>query len=69
MAESRGGSEDRALAAEYRLAYSDGTQYMSSQTAQNALTSGEIKLKPKRQNIPGLQLADLLAHPVGRDVL
>ncbi len=29
-----------------------------------ALTSSELKLKPKSANIAGLQLADMLGHPV-----
>src|SRR5687767_4327382 len=62
MAESRGGAEDRALKTAYSGAYDDGTCYMTGQVAQLALTTREIKLKPKRQNIAGLQLADLLAH-------
>jgi hypothetical protein len=37
--------------------------------AQKTLTSKHIKLKPKALNVAGLQLADVLAHPVTRDVL
>ena len=33
------------------------------------LTSRELKVKPKSLNIAGLQIADILAHPVKRDVL
>jgi hypothetical protein len=69
MAESRGGTEDKALSEEYRKAYELGTQFLEREVAQRVLTSREIKLKPKRQNIAGLQLADLLAHPACRDVL
>lgn len=35
-----------------------------SEVFQSALTSKELKLKPKSANIAGLQLADLLGHPV-----
>jgi hypothetical protein len=35
-----------------------------SEVFQSALTSSELKLKPKSANISGLQLADLLGHPV-----
>lgn len=31
---------------------------------QRALTSKDIKIQPKRANIAGLQLADMLAYPV-----
>jgi len=33
------------------------------------LTSKELKIKPKRANIAGLQLADLIAHPSRREIL
>ena len=36
---------------------------------QSALTSKELKLKPKTANIAGLQLADLLVHPVRQTIL
>jgi len=40
-----------------------------SEVFQSALTSSELKLKPKSANISGLQLADLLGHPVKEVVL
>jgi len=40
-----------------------------SEVFQSALTSSELKLKPKSANISGLQLADLLGHPVKQWVL
>jgi len=36
---------------------------------QQALTSKELKLKRKSDNIAGLQLADILAHPVRQSIL
>ena len=36
---------------------------------QSALTSRELKLKPKSANIAGLQLADLLVHPARQSIL
>ena len=33
------------------------------------LTSKELKIEPKRANIAGLQLADLIAHPSRREIL
>ena len=36
---------------------------------QKVLTSKDIKLKPKMANIAGLQLADILAHPVKQALL
>ncbi len=69
VAESRGKTEDRALKEAYTSVHQWGTSYLKSADAQKALTTREIKLKPKGQNIAGLQLADLLANPLTRDVL
>jgi hypothetical protein len=33
------------------------------------LTSKQLKVKPKANNISGLQLADLLAHPSRNEIL
>ncbi len=37
--------------------------------SQSLLTSKEVKLKPKTNDILGTQLADLLAHPTKQDIL
>ena len=42
---------------------------MSNGQTQKTLTSKELKIKPKAFNVAGLQVADILAHPVTRDVL
>ncbi|MGC9455311.1 MAG: DUF3800 domain-containing protein [Phycisphaerae bacterium] len=64
MAESRGKEEDLQLKAAYRTVYESGTLMFGHKHHQRALTSKEIKIRPKIANIPGLQLADILAHPV-----
>lgn len=69
MAESRGGSEDRQLKAAYQELYNQGTLHRASSFFQQVLTTKEIKLKPKQANIAGLQIADLLAHPLKQDIL
>ncbi len=69
MAESRGATEDQELRKEYQKLYRDGTGYRGSKFFQQALTSSEIKLKPKSKNIAGLQLSDLLAHPSKQEIL
>jgi hypothetical protein len=69
LAEARGKTEDRALQSEYRSIWENGTAYISSDRAQKALTTRELKVKPKTLNVAGLQIADLLAHPVLRDIL
>lgn len=64
LAESRGGHEDLQLADAYRRVYESGTRFVKREHVQRALTSKDLKLQPKRANIAGLQLADLLAHPI-----
>ena len=69
MVESRGGREDRKLKSSYARLYRQGTDYISVERWQARLTSRELKVKPKKANIAGLQLADLVAHPSRREVL
>lgn len=69
FAESRGGREDLQLKAAYRTVYTAGTRFHPKDDFQSTLTSKEIKIKPKTQNIGGLQLADLLAYPAKRGIL
>jgi hypothetical protein len=69
LAESRGGAEDRRLKAAYQRLYEEGTYYREANFFQRALTSCEIKLKPKWKNIAGLQIADILAHPSKQEIL
>lgn len=70
MAESRGGAEDRLLKDSYVRVYERGVwQKTPARAFQSALTSRELKLKGKAANISGLQLADLLGHPVKQWVL
>ena len=69
MAESRGRTEDRLLKIEYKRLYEKGSNQRDSNFFQKALTSCEIKIKPKWANIAGLQLSDLLAHPSKQEIL
>jgi hypothetical protein len=71
MAESRGGKEDRLLKRVYEALgiATWGWQPQGGGPFQTAITSKEIKVKPKSANISGLQLADLLAHPCRHDIL
>jgi hypothetical protein len=64
VAESRGREEDLQLKQAYRRVYESGTLLFDYRHHQRALTSRDIKLQPKAANIAGLQLADLVAHPV-----
>jgi len=70
LGESRGGKEDRLLKESYSRVFERGVWGITRSSAfQTALTSAELKLKPKGANIAGLQLADLLGHPVKQWVL
>ncbi|MEI7834663.1 MAG: DUF3800 domain-containing protein [bacterium] len=64
MAEARGAQEDRQLAQAYLRAFESGTFTLSHTHYQRALTTKELKLRKKNENIAGLQLADVLAHPL-----
>jgi hypothetical protein len=69
MAESRGGKEDMRLKSSFLRLWRDGTQYIGSEQFQEVLTSKELKIKPKSNNISGLQLADIIAHPSRNEIL
>jgi hypothetical protein len=69
MAESRGGKEDRKLGDSFFHLWEKGSDYVTPARFQNALTSKQLKIKPKAINIFGLQLADLVAHPSRNEIL
>lgn len=69
MAESRGGKEDKRLKASFLKLWNEGTQYVPPDKFQEVFTSKQLKVKPKANNISGLQLADLIAHPSRNEIL
>jgi hypothetical protein len=69
LAEARGGREDEQLKSAYIAIHSGGTRFYPSGFFKQTLTTGEIKIKPKAQNIAALQLADMLAYPAKRRIL
>ncbi len=69
MVESRAGIEDRRLADSFARLYEKGNENVPAQRWQARLTSCQLKIKPKKANIAGLQLADLIAHPSRREIL
>lgn len=69
MAESRGGNEDKRLKASFERAYAEGSTYADASVFETYLTSRQLKVKPKGNNIAGLQLADIIAHPSYRLML
>lgn len=62
MAEARGGKEDTALKLAFSEIHDGGTERMTAKVIQERLTSRELKVSPKHDNVAGLQLADLIAH-------
>lgn len=69
LTESRGGREDRMLKDSYERSYERGAWQQPARFFQEALTTRQLKLKTKKSNIAGLQLADILGHPVKQAVL
>jgi Protein of unknown function (DUF3800) len=69
MAESRGGKEDRELKKVYSRLWEMGGQFVSPNRFQSRFTSKQLKIKAKTNNISGLQLADLIAHPSRNEIL
>ena len=69
LAESRGGHEDRRLKRSFSRLWELGTDYVPPDQFRRALTSKQLKVKVKANNIAGLQLADLVAHPSRNEIL
>jgi len=69
MAEKRGKAEDKLLQEAFRAVHVGGTEQHAAEFFQETLTSDEIDFQAKSANINGLQMADLLAHPVRHGVL
>ena len=69
LVEARGGEEDHKLKELYTHLYDTGTDLLSAGCCREYLTSRQLKVKPKKADIAGLQLADLIAHPSRREVL
>ena len=69
MAESRGGKEDRRLKNSFARLWEKGTYYVEPAQFQRRLTSKQLKVRQKANNVSGLQLADLLAHPSRNEIL
>lgn len=69
MAESRAREEDLQLKQAYQRVYESGTLLFNHEHHQRALTSKDLKLRSKTANIAGIQLADILAHPIKQALL
>ena len=69
IAESRGGKADMRLKESFHRLWKQGSDYIDSEMFQTTFTSRQLKVKPKANNISGLQLADLIAHPSRNEIL
>lgn len=65
--ESRGADADKELLNYYNKLYGRGTYYVKPQRIQENLQG--FHFRRKKQNINGLQLADLIAYPIANHVL
>jgi len=69
IAESRGGKEDRRLKESFARLCEKGSGYADAAQMSRALTSWQLKVKQKSNNLAGLQVADLVAHPSRNEIL
>ncbi len=67
-AEPRFKKGDKRVKASFQKIYSEGTEHVPETIIQRRLTSHEIKFFPKMQNVAGMQVCDLLAHPSFRSM-
>lgn len=67
IAEARGQQEDDALRASFHKLMTQGTYYNSAECFQKLICP--ISFRRKQDNISGIQVADLCAHPTARHLL
>jgi hypothetical protein len=67
IAEARGQQEDDALRASFHRLMTQGTYFNSAERFQKLVCP--ISFRRKQDNIAGIQLADLCAHPTARYLL
>jgi|WetSurMetagenome_2_1015567.scaffolds.fasta_scaffold96234_2 hypothetical protein len=63
MAESRGGKEDLRLKNSFERVNNQGSDFIEPDRFSKYLTSKQLKVRSKSNNVTGLQIADLIAHP------
>ena len=69
MSESRGKGEDRKLKEDFRRFMTGDSSLADEMESLRSVSSSQVKLNLKTDNITGLQLADLLAYPSKRGML
>ena len=63
MPEGRMGKQDQRLQNAFIRVMANGTYYVSRARMRQQIPSSNLKFRYKKDNVAGLQLADLLAHP------
>lgn len=66
MVEARFKKVDKRLKSSFERIYNDGTEHIGASTVQQCLLSHDIQMTPKKLNVAGLQIADLIAYPSAR---
>lgn len=66
VVEPRNKKVDKKLKASFERTYRDGTENIPGAVFQKYLLSKDVAFFPKKANVAGLQLCDLLAHPSAR---
>lgn len=69
MAESREKKDNKRLSKAYQYVHKHGTPNIRSEFFQQWLSSNEIKIRRKSDNVAGLQLSDLIANPSCRELI
>ncbi len=67
IAESRNSILDNELELAFLNLKVQGTSYVSASKVKKTIT--QLSIKDKKENIAGLQIADLIASPIGREML
>ena len=63
MPEARNGKKDNTLQRAFEEVRNKGTGFISADRIQSSIRAEKLKFRTKKDNIAGLQLCDLIAHP------
>lgn len=63
MPEARSKPQDKALQSEFLHYKEHGTRFASKELIHSHIPSSNLKFRTKKNNVAGLQLCDLIAHP------
>jgi len=69
FAESRGTEEDKLLQDSFERFYNEGNDFFTPEMIHKHLLSEKISFYPKKANVAGLELSDMLANPIKRYAL